>query len=111
MAVNHERLLALQLPDHECAWSQRDCQLYALATGFGQDPLDERELRYLLEGAGFLVSPTNAITLYYDDRWMQESDVNLAAATSSRSRAKRVIGLEATNTSSEPRMMASRTNH
>src|SRR6187397_1035189 len=78
MAVNHERLLALQLPDHECAWSQRDCQLYALATGFGQDPLDERELRYLLEGAGFLVSPTNAITLYYDDRWMRASGVDLA---------------------------------
>jgi acyl dehydratase len=78
MAVNHERLLALQLPDHQCAWTQRDCQLYALATGFGQDPLDERELRYVLEGPGFLVSPTNAITLYYDDRWMQESGVNLA---------------------------------
>src|SRR6185436_11274182 len=78
MVVNHERLLALQLPDHECAWTQRDCQLYALATGFGQDPLDERELRYVLEGPGFLVSPTNAITLYYDDRWMRASGVDLA---------------------------------
>jgi hypothetical protein len=45
MAVNPQRLLALELPEHECAWTQRDCQLYALATGFGQDPLDEPELR------------------------------------------------------------------
>ena len=61
MAVNPQRLLELALPEHECAWTQRDCQLYALATGFGQDPLDEQELRYLLEGPGFLVSPTAAM--------------------------------------------------
>ncbi len=78
MAVDPQRLLALELPDHECAWTQRDCQLYALATGFGQDPVDEQELLYLLEGPGFRVSPTAAITLYYDDRWMRESGVNLA---------------------------------
>lgn len=78
MAVDPQRLLTLELPDHECAWTQRDCQLYALATGFGQDPLDEQELPYLLEGPAFRVSPTAAITLYYDDRWMRESGVNLA---------------------------------
>ena len=78
MTIDPQRLLALQLPDHEFAWQQRDCQLYALATGFGQDPVDERELRYVLEGPGFAVSPTAAITLYYDDRWMRESGVNLA---------------------------------
>jgi acyl dehydratase len=78
MSIDPQRLLALQLPDHECAWTQRDCQLYALATGFGQDPIDERELRYVVEGPGFAVSPTAAITLYYDDRWMRESGMNLA---------------------------------
>ena len=62
MTVDPQRLLALQLPDHECSWTQRDSQLYALATGFGQDPIDERELRYVLEGPGFVVSPTAAIT-------------------------------------------------
>jgi acyl dehydratase len=35
-------------------------------------------LRFLIEGPGLRVSPTNAITLYYDDRWMRESGVNLA---------------------------------
>jgi acyl dehydratase len=78
MPVDPARLLALELPDHECAWTQRDCQLYALATGFGQDPVDERELRYVLEGPGFQVSPSSAVTLYYDDRWMRESGVDLA---------------------------------
>jgi acyl dehydratase len=78
MTIDPQRLLALELSDHEFEWRQRDCQLYALATGFGQDPVDERELRYVLEGTGFAVSPTAAITLYYDDRWMRESGVNLA---------------------------------
>jgi len=70
--------MALALPEHEFAWSREHCQLYALATGFGQDPTDEAELRYVCEGPGFMVSPTAAITLYYDDRWMRESGVNLA---------------------------------
>ena len=78
MPVEPQRLLDLRLPEHDCEWAQKDCQLYALATGFGQDPVDERELRYVLEGPGFAVSPTAAITLYYDDRWMRESGVDLA---------------------------------
>jgi len=78
MAVDPHRLLNLELPDHECSWTQRDCQIYALATGFGQDPMDERELPYVVEGPDFKVSPTAAITLYYDDRWMRESGVDLA---------------------------------
>jgi acyl dehydratase len=86
MPVDPRRLLALELPDYECAWSQRDCQLYALATGFGQDPVDEHELRYVLEGPGFAVSPTAAIALYYDDRWMRESGVDLAMSLHSEQR-------------------------
>lgn len=77
MAVDAKRLLGLDLPDFACEWTREHCQLYALATGFGQDPVDERELHYVLEGPGFQVSPTAAITLYYDDRWMRESGVNL----------------------------------
>lgn len=78
MSIDPHRLMALELPDIECAWTERDCLLYALATGFGHDPVDERELRFLIEGPGLRVSPTAAITLYYDDRWMRESGVNLA---------------------------------
>lgn len=78
MAIDAERLLNLKLPDHECAWTQEHCQIYALATGFGQDPMNDRELAYVVEGPDFRVSPTAAITLYYDDTWMRESGVDLA---------------------------------
>jgi len=78
MPIDGKRLLAMQFPDHAFEWTIEDCQRYALATGFGQEPLEERELRYVLEGPGFQVSPTAAITLYYDDRWMRASGVDLA---------------------------------
>jgi acyl dehydratase len=88
MAVEPHHLLALELPPFEFSWNERDCQLYALATGFGQDPIDERELRFLLEGPGLRVSPTNAITLYYDDRWMRASGVNLAMSVHGEQRQR-----------------------
>ena len=78
MAIDAQRLLDLKLPDHACSWTQEHCQIYALATGFGQDPVDDRELAYVVEGPDFRVSPTAAITLYYDDTWMRESGVDLA---------------------------------
>ncbi len=78
MAIDPHALLALELPDLEFAWSERDAMHYALATGFGQDPLDERELPFLVGGPSLRVSPTFAVTLYYDDRWMHASGVNLA---------------------------------
>jgi acyl dehydratase len=76
--VRAEQLMSLELPEHEFAWTREQCQLYALATGFGRDPTDERELRYVYEGPGFMVSPTAAVTLYFDDRWMQAAGLNVA---------------------------------
>lgn len=78
MSVDPQRLLAMKFPDIEVEWSERDCMLYALATGFGRDPLDERELPFLIGGPGLRVSPTVSITLYYDDRWVRASGVNAA---------------------------------
>jgi acyl dehydratase len=77
MPVDPERLLALEFPEIECVWSERECLLYAVATGFGQNPLDERELPYVCETAGLIASPTALLTFYYDDRWMRASGVNL----------------------------------
>jgi acyl dehydratase len=78
MAIDPHALLALELPDLEFSWSERDAMHYALATGYGQDPLDERELPFLIGGPSLRVSPTFAVTLYYDDRWMHASGVDLA---------------------------------
>lgn len=78
MNTDPRSLLELEFPPLEFSWTGQHCQLYALATGFGQDPVDERELRYVIEGADQRVSPTVAVTLYWDYRWMEASGVNLA---------------------------------
>ncbi len=45
------------------AWRVADAIRYALATGFGQDELERRELPFVYEGRGLLVSPSFATTL------------------------------------------------
>jgi len=78
MITDPRSLLDLEFQAFEFSWNEQHCQLYALATGFGQDPVDERELRYVIEGPDLHVSPTVAVTLYWDYRWMEASGVNLA---------------------------------
>lgn len=78
MIPHPEKLLEMAIPAIDVAWTSSDTILYALATGFGRDPIDERELAFVIEGPGQRVSPTNAIALYYDDRWMDLSGVNRA---------------------------------
>ena len=40
MPLNAEKLLALQIPDVEHTYGPKDCMLYALGLGLGQDPLN-----------------------------------------------------------------------
>lgn len=60
MALNAADLLARRARDEPRAYTDRDVQLYALAVGFGRDPLDRDELAYVYEGAGLRVSPAFA---------------------------------------------------
>jgi acyl dehydratase len=46
MPLDPDRLLALDIPDVE---HPKDCILYALGVGFGQDPTDETELAFVYE--------------------------------------------------------------
>jgi acyl dehydratase len=48
--INLDVALGAQLEPVEFSWSSSDVQLYHLALGAGQDPMDERELRYLTDG-------------------------------------------------------------
>ena len=50
MPINLDVALGAQLEPVEFSWSSSDVQLYHLALGAGQDPMDERELRYLTDG-------------------------------------------------------------
>jgi acyl dehydratase len=59
-----EALSALRYSRVEQRVSARDAILYALSLGFGEDPLDPHQLRYVYE-EGLQVIPTMAVTLCY----------------------------------------------
>ena len=46
MPLDPDKLLALDIPDVEHTYGPKDCILYALSLGLGQDPMDENELAF-----------------------------------------------------------------
>jgi len=49
MPLDPEKLLALDIPDIEHTYGPKDCILYALGVGLGQNPMDENELAFVYE--------------------------------------------------------------
>ncbi|MET0452705.1 MAG: MaoC/PaaZ C-terminal domain-containing protein [Mycobacterium sp.] len=49
MPIDVEAALGAELDPVEFSWGSSDVQLYHLALGAGSDPMDERELRYLID--------------------------------------------------------------
>ncbi|MGZ5397021.1 MAG: 3-alpha,7-alpha,12-alpha-trihydroxy-5-beta-cholest-24-enoyl-CoA hydratase, partial [Mycobacterium sp.] len=49
MPINLDEALGAELPPAEFSWTSSDIQLYHLGLGAGQDPMDKRELRYLVD--------------------------------------------------------------
>jgi acyl dehydratase len=48
--IDLEKALGAELDPVEFSWTSSDIQLYHLALGAGGDPMDKRELRYLIDG-------------------------------------------------------------
>ena len=49
MPINLDEALGAELEPAEFSWSSNDMQLYHLGLGAGGDPMDQRELRYLVD--------------------------------------------------------------
>ena len=63
MPIDYESLLAMSVTDEPCRYTDRESILYALATGFGADPLDPRTLPYVFEQPSLRTVPTMASML------------------------------------------------
>jgi acyl dehydratase len=73
MPLNPEKLLALEIPDVEHAYGPKDCILYALGVGLGQDPLDRDELAFIYE-KNLKVLPTFAVMMGYGAYWLRHPE-------------------------------------
>ncbi|MCA0325983.1 MAG: MaoC family dehydratase N-terminal domain-containing protein [Proteobacteria bacterium] len=60
-------------------YSQKDVILYALALGYGSDPVDPAQLRYVFEG-GLQVVPTFANVLCHPGFWISDPVLGIDAA-------------------------------
>jgi acyl dehydratase len=78
--IDARRLLARRFAPIEHSYGYRESQLYALGLGFGADPLDEGQLRYVYEGAAgdaLQAVPTMANVLAYPGFWAREPDTGI----------------------------------
>lgn len=64
-------------PIHQ-SYDWRDCALYALGLGMGDDPLDEDELAYAYEGRDQRAVPSMSVTLGWPPLWIAEPETGIA---------------------------------
>lgn len=73
MPIDYHKLKSWPFPEFEHAYAQRDTILYALGLGFGADPMDESQLRFVYE-KDLLAVPTMAVVLGYPGFWVRNPD-------------------------------------
>ncbi len=76
MPLDRDKLLALKIPPVEHSYGPKDCMLYALGLGFGQDPLNADELAFVYE-KNLRALPTFALMQAYSAYWLREADAGI----------------------------------
>jgi acyl dehydratase len=74
MTIDYARLLALDIPEVEQTYTERDTMLYALGVGLGCDSTDEGALAFVYE-KGLQTLPT--MVLGYPGFWARELDTGI----------------------------------
>jgi acyl dehydratase len=71
MTIVYDKLMALDIPQGEQTYGPKDCILYALGVGLGQDFVDEDQLAFVYE-KNLKVLPTMGAVLGHPGFWMRE---------------------------------------
>lgn len=79
MAIDAGRLLSYEVPAVRQRYTAQQSAFYALSVGMGQDPLDERRLRFTdpNKGDAQLVLPSMALVLGYPGFWLVRPDTTV----------------------------------
>jgi acyl dehydratase len=76
MPINPDKLLALQIPEAEHSYSDKDTILYALGVGVGIDPLDAQQLDFVYE-KNLKALPSFCCVLGYPGFWIRNLDTGI----------------------------------
>ena len=76
MPLDPEKLLTLKVPEVEHTYGPKDCMLYALGLGLGQDPLNADELAFVYE-KNLKVLPTFAFMQAYSAYWLRQPELGV----------------------------------
>ena len=77
MAINYEKLMNWPFKPVEASYTKKDTMLYALGVGFGADPLDEGQLRFIFEEREFVALPTMAAVLGKPGFWLRNPETGV----------------------------------
>lgn len=75
MPIDYDKALSLRSLDQEFSYGERETMLYALGIGFGQDPMDQRELGFVYE-QGLKAAPTQATVAAWGAGRLGEVGIN-----------------------------------
>lgn len=76
MPFDYDRLMAWPIPVRRHTYSARDTILYALALGFGEDPTEPEQLRYVYE-EGLEAFPAMGNMLGHPGSWTKDAGVDV----------------------------------
>lgn len=76
MPIDYERLMHWKIPEVEQRLTRRDTILYALGVGLGADPMDENQLRFVLED-GLQALPTMGAVLAHPGFWLKHPETGV----------------------------------
>jgi len=77
--LDYDRLIRWREPELAQRYTERDTMLYGLGVGFGQDPTDERELRFVYE-RGLQAVPSMASVLASPWGWLYRAGAGVTAS-------------------------------
>ena len=71
MAIDYDKLKNRAFPEVEQTYAEKDSMLYALGVGYGHDPMDEAQLRFVYE-KNLKAVPTMPVVLGYPGFWIKD---------------------------------------
>ncbi len=71
MAIDYDRIKNWPFAEVVQTYTEKDSILYALGVGYGHDPMDEAQLRFVYE-KNLLAAPTMPVVLGYPGFWMKD---------------------------------------